>query len=69
MIFSSLTIVPIDVLHWPSSICGVVALFSPSGFAMAINVVVRAEGRGQGVHFKDFWSTVAPYTSCICSCR
>lgn len=62
MIFSSLAVIPVELLQWSSPVCGLLALFSPSGFAMAINVVVRAEGRGRGVHFRDFWSRVVPST-------
>jgi len=66
MLFSSLAVIPIELLHPPAPVCAFLALFSPAGFAMAINVVVRAEGRGRGIHILgirgqgNFWSRVAP---------
>ncbi|KAG0581667.1 hypothetical protein KC19_4G270200 [Ceratodon purpureus] len=68
MLFSSLAVIPIELLHLPAPVCAFLALFSPAGFAMAINVVVRAEGRGRGVHMlgrRNFWSRVVPFTSQI----
>ncbi|KAG0581666.1 hypothetical protein KC19_4G270200 [Ceratodon purpureus] len=62
MLFSSLAVIPIELLHLPAPVCAFLALFSPAGFAMAINVVVRAEGRGRGVHMlgrRNFWSRAA----------
>ena len=62
MLFSSLAVIPIELLHPPAPVCAFLALFSPAGFAMAINEVVRAEGRGRGVNMQNFWSRVVSST-------
>ncbi|KAL3695276.1 hypothetical protein R1sor_009352 [Riccia sorocarpa] len=53
----SFVIIPIDLLQWSTWICAVLSLISPVGLALAVDVIVRAEGRGQGITFYNFWST------------
>lgn len=67
MVLFSLAVIPIELLHLSTPVCAVLALFSPAGFAMATNVIVRAEGRGRGIHIlggqRNFRSRVAPSAS------
>ncbi|KAL2632396.1 hypothetical protein R1flu_017082 [Riccia fluitans] len=53
----SFVIIPIDLLQWTTGICALLSLISPIGLALAVDVIVRAEGRGQGITFYNFWST------------
>ncbi|CAM6104482.1 unnamed protein product [Calypogeia fissa] len=54
---SSLVIIPIDLLQWSTPVCAILSLNSPVGLALAVDVIVRAEGSGQGVTLNNFWST------------
>ncbi|KAG6542864.1 hypothetical protein Mapa_015768 [Marchantia paleacea] len=53
----SIVIIPIDLLQWTTGICASLSLMSPIGLTLAVDVIVRAEGRGQGITFYNFWST------------
>lgn len=57
MILGSFIIVPVELLQWTRITCSFLSLFSPVGLALAMNVIVRAEGSGKGLNLNDLWST------------
>lgn len=57
MILGSFIIVPVELLQWTPTTCSFLSLFSPIGLALAMNVIVRAEGSGKGLNLSNLWST------------
>ncbi|XP_057813717.1 uncharacterized protein LOC131027665 isoform X3 [Cryptomeria japonica] len=57
MILGSLIIIPVELFQWTPAVCALLSVFSPIGFAVAMNVIVRAEGSGKGLNLHDLWST------------
>ncbi|KAH9325005.1 hypothetical protein KI387_005183, partial [Taxus chinensis] len=57
MILGSFIIIPVELFQWTPAACAFLSVFSPIGLAVAMNVIVRAEGTGKGLNLHDLWST------------
>ncbi|GBG79474.1 hypothetical protein CBR_g29620 [Chara braunii] len=56
MIIGSVGIIPINIFNLGTIACAFLALFSPIGLAMAVDVIIRAEGSGEGISMATFYS-------------
>eukprot|EP00898_Chlorokybus_atmophyticus_P008393 jgi/Chlat1/8555/Chrsp82S07951 len=54
---ASLVIVPLTLSNASAVSYAFLALFSPIGLAIAMDVVTQAEASGSGIHFNNFWAS------------